>query len=127
MSAKSVSVAFLFLALIVFVSTKLFNQPTYSIKDIEKKPIPKKYLFELINPITFVCSEPRIFELTEDQCKQHVNKKLESCKEKLMQNTPETIETKTQLKQIWESYSNCVAPDIIISAKPLTNPSSGTR
>ena len=120
MSIKSISVISLTLALIVFLGIKHFSGSNeYSIQNIERTPIPKMVVYEVLNPVvfSFICSEPEIFKLSKNQCEQHVKDKLTSCKDKLMKSTPDFIGSKTQLKQVLRNYSNCLAPDIVISGR----------
>ena len=89
-------------------------KPRYSLKTIEKNPVPKKDFFILLKPVALsLCYKAHEYNsMPEDECIKIVNERSDKCVNDVYRKTPAIISKKSTYRKIARQYLDCATPGV---------------
>jgi len=95
----------------------------YSLQEVESRPIPKQYLFNLLHNLALKSCDnlPEGYYLSGEQCEKIIDERQARCVTRYAYDVPAEIDSPLLLKVIGDRYINCVKPGLICNGQEVKN------
>ena len=104
-----------------FVSQQPQDEGGYSLQELDRRPIPKHYLFNILHNLALKSCDnlPQHYYLSREQCTQIINERQSRCVARYEGELPAEVDSPLLLKVIGDRYIDCVKPGLLCNGQEV--------